>query len=278
MSRRDLGFFAGRLALIAIVLLVWEVGPRIPGITRWAPILDPFFISSPLRIAEKFWTLATTSGDQGVVLKSGNLFVQLWATLYATVLGFIVGVGSGFVAGLVLSQTPVAARILQPYLVAFNALPRIVLVPLIVMIFGTGLASKIVLAWLIVFFIVFFNTFAGGSSIEPAVVDSCRILGASRRQLLRTLVMPHVAAWTFAILPLAMSASIVGVVVGEFIGGGQGLGYMITVALGQLEATDMFVTLIVLALLAATLIQLATMAERRLLHWRPEHMDQAGVH
>ena len=85
-----------------MVLAIWQWVPQIPGITRWAPIFDPFFISAPGRIAAKFWELATTSGDQGAVLKSGNLFVQLWATLWATILGFVVGVGSGFLAGLVL--------------------------------------------------------------------------------------------------------------------------------------------------------------------------------
>jgi len=211
------------------------------------------------------------------VLKSGNLFVQLGSTLWATLLGFVAGTASGFLAGLVFSQARRVADVFHPYFVAFNALPRIALVPLIIMIFGTGLGAKVVLAWLIVFFIVFFNTYAGGRSIEPALLDSCRILGASRRQLLRTVVVPHVAGWTFAVLPLAMSASIIGVVVGEFVGGAQGLGYIITVALGQLEATDLFVALITLCLVAAALIALAGRLERRLLHWRPEHVGRGGT-
>jgi NitT/TauT family transport system permease protein len=263
-----------RAALVAAILAVWQWAPAIPGVTRHAPILDPFFISSPAKIGAKFWDLATTTGDSGAVLKSGNLFVQLWATLRATLLGFLVGVTSGFLAGLVLSQTRTLADILHPYLVAVNALPRIALVPLIIMIFGTGLGARVVLAWLIVFFIVFFNTYAGARSIEPAILDSCRILGASRRQLLWTVAIPHVAGWTFAVLPLAMSASIIGVVVGEFVGGAQGLGFIITVALGQLEATDLFVALITLCVVAVALIALAARLERRLLHWRPEHVGQ----
>ena len=261
-----------RLALVGAVLAVWEFVPRIPGILTYAPIFDPFFISAPSRIALKFWELATTSGDTGAVLKSGNLFVQLAATLEATIVGFVVGTTSGFVCGLVLSQMPRLAAVLNPYIVAVNALPRIALVPLIIMIAGTGFTAKIILAWLIVFFIVFFNTYAGGRSIEPAVVHACRILGANRTQLLRTVVIPHVASWTFAVLPLAMSASIIGVVVGEFVGSAQGLGYIITVALGQLEATDLFVALITLCVVAVILIALTARLERRLLHWRPKHV------
>src|SRR5581483_459502 len=169
VMRGGRGLLLARIALVVAVLAVWQWAPQIPGITRWAPIFDPFFISAPSRIAAKFWELATTAGDKGAVLKSGNLFVQLWATLWATVLGFVVGVGSGFLAGLVLSQWRTMADILHPYLVAFNALPRIALVPLLIMVFGTGLLAKVVLAWLIVFFIVFFNTYAGGRSIEPAI-------------------------------------------------------------------------------------------------------------
>lgn len=266
-----------RLALVIGALAVWQWVPQIPGITRWAPIFDPFFVSAPSRIAVKFWELMSTTGDQGAILKSGNLFLQLWATLRATLLGFAVGVSTGFVAGLVLSQMKTLADVLHPYLVAVNALPRIALVPLIIMIFGTGLGAKVVLAWLIVFFIVFFNTYAGGRAIEPAIVDACRILGASRRQLLWTVVVPHVAGWTFAILPLAMSASIIGVVVGEFVGGAQGLGYIITVALGQLEATDLFVALITLCVVAVLLISLTARLERWLLHWRPEHVAAETV-
>jgi NitT/TauT family transport system permease protein len=268
---------AARLALVTVVLALWEWGPHVAALRRVAPILDPFFISAPSRIALKFWELATTSGDTGAVLKSGNLFVQLLSTLESTVIGFAVGVASGFLAGLVLSQAKTAADILHPDLVAVNALPRIALVPLIIMIFGTGLGARVVLAWLIVFFIVFFNTYAGGRAIEPAILSSCRILGASRRQLLWTVIVPNVAGWTFAILPLAMSASIIGVVVGEFVGGAQGLGYIITVALGQLEATDLFVALITLCLVAVTLIALTARLERRLLHWRPEHVGREAV-
>lgn len=266
-----------RVAAVLLLLVVWEFAPRIPGIRQYAPILDPFFISSPARIAAQFWQLATAPAGGSGKLSSGNLLLQFWSTLYATLIGFVVGVASGFIAGLALAKNPFASRVLQPFLVAFNALPRIALVPLIVMILGTGLASKLAMAWLIVFFIVLFNTLAGARSVDRALLQSCRLLGASQWDITRTVLIPHVAGWTFAILPAAMAASIVGVVVGEFIGGTAGLGYVITLALGQLEATDMFVALILLSLLTIVLVRGMNAVERRLLHWRPEHADSGGA-
>jgi NitT/TauT family transport system permease protein len=262
-----------RLALIVAVLAIWQWVAQIPGVIRWAPIFDPFFISAPSRIAAKFWELATTAGDQGAVLKSGNLFVQLWATLWATLLGFVVGVGSGFLAGLVLSQWGTMADILHPYLVAFNALPRIALVPLLIMIFGTGLLAKVVLAWLIVFFIVFFNTFQGVRSVDADLVHSARFLGASERQIMTSVIVPSALAWTFASLTPSISFALIGVVVGEFIGGesGGGLGYLIIQSLGTLNAADMMVALVVLGAIGIVMALGIRQLEARLLRWRPEN-------
>jgi NitT/TauT family transport system permease protein len=266
-----------RVALVAGVLAVWQWAPQVPGITRWAPIFDPFFISSPARIAAKFWELTTTSGDTGAILKSGNLFVQLGATLEATVLGFVVGVGSGFLAGLVLSQARTAADIVHPYLVAMNALPRIALVPLITMVFGFGILAKVVLAWTIVFFIVFFNTFQGARSVDADLIHSARFLGGSDRQIMRTVIVPSALAWTFASLTPSISFALIGVVVGEFLGGesGGGLGYLIIQSLGTLNAADMMVALISLGVIGIVMALGIKQIEMRLLRWRPEYRGRA---
>jgi NitT/TauT family transport system permease protein len=278
LSPRPRLVVALRVLAVVLLLAVWEFFPRIPDIREYAPIFDPFFISSPSRIAAQFWKLASAPSEGGGKLTSGNLLLQFWSTLYATLIGFVLGVGTGFIAGLALAKAPFANQVLRPFLVAFNALPRIALVPLVVMILGTGLASKLAMAWLIVFFIVLFNTVAGAQSVERALLQSCRLLGASSWDITRTVIIPHVAGWTFAILPVAMAASIVGVVVGEFIGGTAGLGYVITLALGQLEATDMFVALILLSLLTIVLVRGMNAVERRLLHWRPEHAETGAAY
>src|SRR5207237_613864 len=131
------------------------------------------------------------------------------------------------------------------------SLPRIALVPLITMIFGFGVVAKIVLAWTIVFFIVFFNTFQGARSVDAALIHSARFLGASDRQVMRTVIVPSALAWTFASLTPSISFALIGVVVGEFLGGesGGGLGYLIIQSLGTLNAADMMVALISLGVI-----------------------------
>jgi sulfonate transport system permease protein len=207
--------------------------------------------------------------------------VPLWelllSTLESTALGFAVGVSTGFVAGLVLGRNDRLALVLGPYIVAVNSLPRIALVPLVTMIFGFGLVAKVVLAWLIVFFIVFFNTFQGARGVDPDLVHSARFLGASERQIMRTVVVPSALAWTFASLTPSVSFALIGVVIGEFIGGesGGGIGYLIIASLGTLNAADMMVALIVLAFTGIALSIGIRQVEARLLRWRPEYQPRA---
>src|ERR1700682_4724594 len=144
------------------------------------------------------------------------------STVQSTVWGFLVGISTGFVAGLVLGRSDGLARIFQPYIVALNSLPRIALVPLITMIFGFGLLAKIVLAWTIVFFVVFFNTFQGARSVDADLISTARFLGPGGGRIMPPVITPPPLAWTFASLTPSISFALIGVVVGEFIGGESG--------------------------------------------------------
>ena len=260
---------AWRLLILVLLLGLWE-GLTHPAVTksvsRVVYFVDPFFISRPSAIWSRFWHL-----------NSGAMRMPLWrlliSTLESTLLGFAVGVGTGFVAGLVLGRNARLAAVLHPYIVAFNSLPRIALVPLVTMIFGFGLLAKVVLAWLIVFFIVFFNTFQGARGVDPDLIHSARFLGASERQVMRTVIVPSALAWTFASLTPSVSFALIGVVIGEFIGGesGGGIGYLIIASLGSLNAADMMVALVVLGLTGIVLALGIHQVEARLLRWRPEY-------
>jgi NitT/TauT family transport system permease protein len=264
---------AWRLAILVVALGLWEglTHPALgKSVSRVVYFLDPFFISRPSAIWSRFF-----------YLNSDAVRVPLWqlllSTLESTVLGFAVGVSTGFVVGLVLGRNRRLALILEPYIVAFNSLPRIALVPLVTMIFGFGLAAKVVLAWLIVFFIVFFNTFQGARGVDPDLVHSARFLGASERQVMRTVIVPSALAWTFASLTPSVSFALIGVVIGEFIGGesGGGIGYLIIASLGTLNAADMMVALIVLGATGIALAVGIRQVEARLLRWRPEYQGRA---
>jgi sulfonate transport system permease protein len=257
---------AWQAAVVIAVLAVWEFGTRSPALARHA-FLDPFFVSRPSLIAQRLWFWATASGQQ-------SLWPHVVSTLWATFLGFVVGVGTGFVAGLYLGQSRRVAAIAGPFIVALNSLPRIAMVPLITMLFGLGVLSKVIMAWFIVFFAVFFNTFKGALSIEGDLVSFCRTLGGSERQITWTIRVPNALAWTFASLPMAVSFSLIGVVIAEFVGSATGLGYIMIVALSTLNATDMFVALFVLGGVGVILVVLIERIERRLLHWTPEFQSR----
>lgn len=257
-----------RLVILVVLVGSWEWLTGIKGVARLPGLywVDPFFISRPSAIAGRFLYLA-----------SDQVRLTIWemalSTVQSTLWGFVVGVSTGFAAGLLLGRHDRLARIFEPYIVAFNSLPRIALVPLITMIFGFGLAAKVVLAWTIVFFIVFFNTFQGARSVDPDLVHSARFLGASERQIMRTVVVPSALAWTFASLTPSISFALIGVVVGEFLGGesGGGLGYLIILSLGTLNAADMMVALLSLGVIGIVMALGIKQLERRLLRWRPEY-------
>ncbi len=270
-SRSGAGVWAWRIGILVAILVAWEYLTGIKAISRTPGLywIDPFFISQPSAIARRF-----------VYLMSDNVRLPLWkmalSTVQSTLWGFLVGITSGFVAGLLLGRSDRAARVFDPFIVAFNSLPRIALVPLITMVFGFGLLAKIVLAWSIVFFIVFFNTFQGARSVDADLISSARFLGASEGQILRTVIVPSTLAWTFASLTPSISFALIGVVVGEFIGGesGGGLGYLIIQSLGTLNAADMMVALVVLGLIGIVMALGIRQIEARLLRWRPEYQKR----
>jgi NitT/TauT family transport system permease protein len=256
-----------QVALVVIFLAVWEIGTRLPVLVKNANIFDPFFVSRPSQIVSRLydWTLGA---------KAGYLWPHLWSTLGATMIGLVVAVVSGFFVGLLFSQKRELAVVFNPFIVALNSLPRIAFVPLITMIFGLGLASKVVTAWFIVFFLVFFNTFKGGMAIEKEVLDFCRTLGANERQLTWSVRIPNALAWTFTALPNAVSFSLIGVVISEFVGSTTGMGYLIIVSLATTNAGDMFASLTVLSLVGVILVTVFQLLERRLLRWSPEFREQ----
>jgi sulfonate transport system permease protein len=263
--------WAWRIGLLVIFLGAWEYLTGIKAISKTPGLywIDPFFISRPSVIAQRFLYLA-----------SDKVRLTIWqmalSTIQSTLWGFVVGISTGFLAGLLLGRGDRIARIFDPFIVGFNSLPRIALVPLITMIFGFGLLAKIVLAWSIVFFIVFFNTFQGARSVDADLIHSARFLGASQRQVMRTVVVPSTLAWTFASLTPSISFALIGVVVGEFIGGesGGGLGYLIIQSLGTLNAADMMVALVVLGAIGIVMALGIRQIETRLLRWRPEHQKR----
>ena len=240
------------LALLAAVFITWY------GLTRTG-VLSPFFFGEPLLVLQRLteWFL------------SGKIFPHLAVTLFETLLAFSIGTASGLVVGLWLALTPFASRLLDPYIIAVNSMPRVILAPIFAVWFGLGIWSKVLLGVTLVFFIVFFSVYHGVKEVSPVVLDNARMLGASRRQLLRHVYLPSATAWVFSSLHTSVGMAFVGAVVGEYLGSAKGVGYLILQAEGTFDINTVMAGILVLTAFALALDAVVGAIERRLMKWQP---------
>lgn len=279
-SRLEILFW--QIAILAFSLTIWEWGydlrkvavlkPLVPG------ILDPYFISKPSMIWTSFLKLGCFSDKAGfsacVAGNDNNLWFATAVTLKNMWWGFLGGTLSGVVMGLLLGRSDTLSRIFQPYIIALNSIPRIALVPLIILMFGLGDMSKIVTAWIVVFFVVFFNTFEGTRAVDRDQIAAARLLGASELTVTRTVVIPSALAWVFASLTPAVSFALIGVIVGEFIGAERGLGKLIIEAEARANAAEMMVTIFVMMIVGILLAFVVRRVQAYLLRWQPQFEQQ----
>jgi len=195
----------------------------------------------------------------------GTMTPHVWTTLVEVVLGFAAGAGVGLVAGYAIARSRLVERFVSPYLVAAQAVPILVLAPLLVVWFGSGLLSKAVICSLIVFFPVAIATMVGIRSVDPRLLELGRSLRATRRQILTTLEIPAALPNIFGGLRVGVTLAVVGAVVGEWAGANSGLAVLINLARGSLfDIPLMFATLLTIALVGIALYLAVVVAERRL--------------
>ena len=243
--------------MVAVVLIGgWELATR----RGW---IDPFFWGQPSGVWNQIVTWATKGTAQG------PLWEQIYTTLKETVLGFLIGVALGVIFGILLGRNRLLADILGPYIKAANSIPRVVLGSIFVIGLGLGTPSKVALAVVLVFFVVFFNAFQGVREADRNLIANARILGASHRQLSTQVILPSALTWIIASLHTAFGFALVGAVVGEYLGAVQGIGLMIQTAQGTFNANGVFAAMFILAAIALTAETLITWLEHRLLRWRP---------
>ena len=218
-------------------------------------IFQQFLRMGCLRLVRRHTGRSATPGAfaRCIGKSENNLWIATYFTLKNTLWGFLTGVSSGFALGLLLGRSDRLSEIFYPYIIAFNSIPRIALAPIIILAFGIGDASKIVTAWLVVVFLVFFNTFEGARSVDRDHINAARLLGASEWQVTRTVIVPSTMAWLFASLSPAISFSLIGVIVGEFIGAEHGIGRMIIESEARGEAAGMMVAVFVLMIVGVIL-------------------------
>ncbi|WP_088580404.1 ABC transporter permease [Burkholderia ubonensis] len=245
-----------RIAVLVIVLGGWELAARL----KW---IDSFFFSQPTLIFAQIqdWFVNGTS--------QGPLLTQVWVTLEETAIGFLIGSVAGVICGIVLGRNKLMADVFGLYIQIANSIPRVVLGSVFVIALGLGMASKIALAVVMVFFVVFGNAFQGVREADRYLIANAQILGASRRQITTSVVIPSALSWILASLHVSFGFALVGAVVGEFLGSKQGIGLLISTAQGAFNASGVFAAMIVLAVVALAADYLLTRIEKRLLKWRP---------
>ncbi len=240
---------------------------------QWATtvkLLDPFFFGQPTGVVQSLihWARNGTA--------YGSLWEQIWVTMHEALLGFGYGVGTGIVVGILLGQVPFLADVLGPYIKILNAIPRIVLGSIFVVWLGLGTTSKVALASVLVFFVVFFNAFQGVREVDSGLIANARILGASRWQLVRHVVLPSALTWIIASLHVAFGFSVIGAIVGEFLGAQRGLGLVIATAQNNFDPNGVFAAMLIIGAIALTAEGLISALEHRLLAWRPKSTSTAN--
>lgn len=240
------------LAALAVFLFAWKAVVVIGD-------LQPFILPPPETVAVRFL----------VALIDGTILPHLVTTLVEVALGLVVGAGSALVIGYVLARSALVERLLSPYLVAAQATPILALAPLLVLWFGTGLLSKVVICSLIVFFPVAVATMVGIRSVDAGLLELGRALRATRSQILTTLEIPAALPSILGGLRVGVTLAVVGAIVGEWAGADRGLGVLINIARGSLfDIPLMFATLLTIALLGIALYVAVVLLERRLVGTR----------
>ncbi len=253
-----------RILLLVVIIGGWELTTRVG-------IVDPFFWGRPSGI----WAQLVTWVTQGTA--QGPLGEQIAVTLEETVLGFVIGVVLGVVFGVLLGRNRTLADVLGPYIKVANSIPRIVLGSIFVIALGLGMQSKVALAAVMVFFIVFYNAFQGVREVDRNLLANARILGANQRQLSTAVIIPSALTWIIASLHTSFSFALVGAVVGEYLGSTQGIGLMIQTAQGTFNANGVFAAMVILAALALLAELLITALENHLISWRPNTISDVTI-
>jgi putative riboflavin transport system permease protein len=253
IARHAVGTYSRWLGILSllIALAAWEIISRLSG-------LPPFILPSPILVWESFLRVAA----------NGTLITNAWVTLQEILLGLLVGVIFATFTGYLVAKSRFLEKLLSPYLVASQAIPIVAIAPLLIIWFGPGMFSKVLICALIVFFPVLINTVVGVRAVPKALHDLMGSLRATRWQTLHYLEIPSALPIFLGGLRIGATLSVIGAIVGELIGADRGLGFLINTANGQYDRALVFVAIFTLIALALMLYGAVVLIERKLLAWQ----------
>jgi NitT/TauT family transport system permease protein len=260
-TRRLLLVRSTQLLILGAFLAAWQWVPTIPGARHVTPAFDSFFISSPKHVAQTMYYLATGAHS------TPTIWTPLKQSIVPAVLGTLISIVAGALAGLICSTWHMLNRVVRPFIVVANALPRITLIPIVVVIFGATSTADATVAVLVVFFLVFWNAYEGGVSVPQETLENVRILGAGSFQQLRRVRMPYVLVWTFASLPAAIGFGVTVVITAEVLTASTGIGKVLLLSVQNLQPNLTFALALITGFIGLALVGGAEILRKRALHW-----------
>ncbi|USQ77816.1 ABC transporter permease [Ornithinimicrobium cryptoxanthini] len=239
-----------RLILAVVFIGGWELAS--------GRLVEDYFISSPSRIAVRFWEL----------LVDGTLLDNVGVTVIAVVIGFIVGAIAALLLGYALGSSPYWASVVEPFITTFWSIPRVALIPLLVIWVGIGTQLAITISAILTFFLVFFNTYYGIREVSQGLIDVVRIMGGTRRDVAVRVRIPSAFVWIAAGIKLSLPMALVGTVTAEMLASNRGLGFLVKFYGNSFDTTSTFAVLLALLIVGFLLDRLANSVSKRALVWK----------
>lgn len=245
-----------RFLIFLSILVFWQAGVSLQ-------LINPFLIGSPINILKE-WV---------VLIQNGQLFSNTFATVYGTLIGFIIGSILGSIVGLLLWFSKELAKIIDPFVIALNGLPKIALAPMIIIWFGSGITSKIALAIIATFVVALLSAYQGTHQIDGNLIRLMQTFGASKFQIFRKIIVPSTLPWVISAFRLNIGFALISVIGGEFISSDVGLGKMIFVAGNLFNLNIVWVGVLMIMLVAIVLYMIISYLETKLIPWsnKEEH-------
>lgn len=241
---------ACRVLIVVGILVAWQLAS--------GRLVASYLVSNPVDVAKKLWSL----------LGDGSMRHNIWLTTQEMLFGYLVGAAAGIVVGWSLGTIRFAGDVFEPIISAFNGIPKVALAPLFLLWFGLGMGSKIAIASMIVFFVVYYNVYTGMRTVPKALVDVTKAMDASPWFIIRKVVLPSVSVSLFAGLKAGVPFAMIGVIAGEFISADAGVGYYTMTATQQFDPAGLFAGMIILVVMLLVGTSLVSIAERRALSWQ----------
>jgi NitT/TauT family transport system permease protein len=242
-------------SLLVVIILGWEYSVKWLGVPGY--ILPP-----PSQIVVALWR-----GLDAGIFDRGGYWLHAGVTLYQVLLGFFIGSSVGLLLGTLISQIKILESTLRLYLIAIQSLPKIALAPIIVLWFGFGMTSKVVIICLLTFFPLLVTSMHGFKAVDTERIELMRSLGANAWQTFWKVRLPSALPYIFAGLDMAAVFAVVGAIVGEFVGAQRGLGTLILSMNSQMDTAGTFSVFIILSLVGVLLHQSLRLIEKRVLFW-----------